>query len=63
MTLEEEAAEIGCLLNGKVVARAFRPTAEQVVLEFTDGSRFFANPYGEGIDVSITFDGPPNDKA
>ena len=63
MTLEEEADKIGRLLAGKVVARAFRPTAEQVVLEFTDGSRFFANPCGEGIDASITFDGLPDDKA
>jgi hypothetical protein len=63
MTLEEEADRIGQLLAGKVVARAFRPTAEQVVIEFTDGSRFFANPYGEGIDVSITFGSPPDDEA
>ena len=63
MTLEEEAAEIGRLLAGKVVAHAFRPTADQVVLVFTDGTRFFADPLGDAIDISITFDGPPDDKA
>lgn len=63
MTLQEEAAEIERLLAGKTVARAFRHTADQVAIEFTDGSRFFADVLGDAIDVSITIDGHSDEEA
>lgn len=53
MTLEEEAREAERLLAGKIVTRVSRPDETQVVIEFSDGTRFFVDADGP-IDLSIT---------
>lgn len=53
MTLEEESLEAERLLVGKTVKRVLRPHEGQVVIEFTDGARFFADADG-ALDLSIT---------
>lgn len=53
MTLEEEAREAERLLAGKIVKRVWRPDEKQVVIEFSDGTRFFADARSP-VDLSIT---------
>ncbi len=53
MTLDEEAERATELLVDKVVQRVFRPDERQVCIEFTDGTRFFADARSP-VDLSIT---------
>ena len=53
MTLEEESERATFLLVGKVVRRVMRHRDEEVVIEFEDGSRFFADS-DSSIELSIT---------
>ncbi len=53
MTLQEQAREAERLLAGKVVKRVLRPDERQVVIEFADGTRFFADA-NSPVDLSIT---------
>lgn len=53
MTLDEEAYRATELLADKVVKHVFRPDERQVCIEFTDGTRFFADA-GSPVALSIT---------
>jgi hypothetical protein len=53
MTLEEESERATFLLVGKVVRRVMRHRDGEVVIEFEDGSRFFADS-DSSIEFSIT---------
>lgn len=53
--LEKEAKSILMLLDGKRVADVFRPSASELCIECSDGTRFFVNTKdGSGLDFSIT---------
>lgn len=53
MTLEEETERATLLLVGKVVRRVMRHREGEVVIEFEDGSRFFADS-DSSLELSIT---------
>ena len=52
--LDKEAERATELLAGKVVARVWRHRQGEVVIEFTDGTRFFADHTPAAIELSIT---------
>jgi hypothetical protein len=54
MTLEEEAERATELLAGKTVETVWRHRPGEVVIQFKDGSRFFADINGASIELSIT---------
>ena len=43
MTLDEESERATELLRGKIVKRVLRHRHQEVLIEFEDGSRFFAD--------------------
>lgn len=53
MNLEEEGLRATSLLLGKVVRRVLRPRDKEVVIEFEDGSRFFADSASH-VELSVT---------
>ncbi|MEH6473437.1 MAG: hypothetical protein V7752_19580 [Halopseudomonas sp.] len=54
-TLEQEATSIEHLLKGKPVSRIFRPSANEVCIEFNDGTRFFIdNQNKDDLGFSVT---------
>lgn len=53
MTLEEESERATAMLLGKTVLRVMRFRDGEVVIEFEDGSRIFADSAAP-IEVSIT---------
>jgi hypothetical protein len=52
--LDRESAEATNVLAGKVVARIVRHRESEVLIEFTDGSRLFADALGAGLELSVT---------
>ena len=60
MTLQEEQDRATEMLDGKTLRRVIRHRPQEVLLEFTDGTRFFAHCETETLDLSIT-DGLIND--
>jgi hypothetical protein len=54
VTLEEEAKRATELLDGKVVETVWRHRPEEIVVQFTDGSRLFANVNGTSLELSVT---------
>lgn len=56
MDLKAEAKRASEMLKGKVVAGVTRHRANEVCLEFTDGSRIYVDrkSEGEGLELSIT---------
>lgn len=54
MDLKTEAKRASEMLRGKVVARVTRHRAEEVCIEFTDGSRLFVDRQSNGLELSIT---------
>lgn len=52
--LEEEASQATSLLQGKVVTRVLRHRESEVLVEFSDGSRFFIDRSAHGVELSIT---------
>jgi hypothetical protein len=58
MTLDEESKTASDLLEGKVVAKIVRHRPTEVLIEFTDGTRLFADHQAGAIELSIT-DGYP----
>lgn len=54
MTLEEEAKRATEMLEGKVVARVTRHRPQEVLVEFTDGTRLFVDHQPSDLDLSIT---------
>jgi len=53
MTLEEESQKATAILLGKRVGRVIRSRDGEVVIEFEDGSRIFADSTAP-IELSIT---------
>jgi hypothetical protein len=51
---EKEAQDITQLLQGKAVRAVKRFRAKEVLIEFTDGTRFFIDGVPNGFDFSIT---------
>ena len=54
MNLKAESKRASTMLNGKVVAHITRHRAEEVCVEFTDGSRLYVDRHSEGLELSIT---------
>ena len=54
MNLEQEAERATDMLKGKVVAKVMRHRAEEVCIEFTDGTRLFVNHKTDNVELSIT---------
>ena len=52
--LEEEANELTRLIRGKAVKVIRRHRVSEVMLEFHDGSRLFANTTRDGLELSVT---------
>ena len=56
MDLKAEAQRASEMLKGKIVAGVTRHRAEEVCIEFTDGSRIYVDRKSEvkGLELSIT---------
>lgn len=54
MTLEDEAKHVAKLLAGKVVETVWRHRPNEIVIQFTDGARFFADINGVSLELSVT---------
>jgi hypothetical protein len=52
--LAHHSAETTTALAGKVVARIVRHRQSEVLIEFTDGSRLFADAPSAALELSIT---------
>jgi hypothetical protein len=63
--LDAEGPRLTKLLAGKTIKVAKRHRESEVMLEFTDGSRFFVNSGPMKLDISVTGgqedDGAPSD--
>ena len=53
MTLDEETARATEMLRGKMVKRVVRHREGEVLIEFEDGARFFADS-NTSLELSIT---------
>jgi len=55
-SLAEEEQRLNELLSGKVVARVFRHRDREIVIEFDDGTRFFADAseIKNRLELSVT---------
>lgn len=53
MTLDEQSARATSLLRGKVVERIVRHREQEVLIEFEDGSRMYADSDVK-LEISIT---------
>ena len=54
VTLEEEAKRATEQLAGKIVEVVWRHRPGEIVIQFTDGSRLFADINGTALDLSVT---------
>ena len=54
MNLKEEDKRATELLQGKTVANVVRHREKEVLVEFTDGTRFFIDHLENKLDLSIT---------
>ena len=54
MTLKQEALQATKLLKGKAIARIWRHRKKEVVIECTDGTRFFIDYASDRLNLSIT---------
>jgi hypothetical protein len=52
--LPKEALRATEGLAGKVVARIERHSPSEILIEFTDGTRFFVDGTEQGLELSIT---------
>ncbi|MCW2394585.1 MULTISPECIES: hypothetical protein [unclassified Sphingobium] len=53
MTLDDETTRATEMLRGKIVKRVIRHRESEVLIEFEDGSRFFADSK-TSLELSIT---------
>ena len=53
MTLDEEAKRIEHLLRGKVLTNVYRHRRNEIVLEFSDGSRLMVDAASD-LEISVT---------
>ena len=56
MTLEDEEKRATEMLAGKIVSAVRRHRANELIVEFTDGTRMFVDAPREPIELSITGD-------
>lgn len=56
MSLENEASRASKLLKNKIIDKIYRHRKTEVVIFFTDGTRFFIDQSEEGLELSITDD-------
>ena len=54
MDIEGEAQELTSLLAGKTIRAVKRLRPNEVVIEFVDGTRLFADAPSEQLDFSVT---------
>jgi len=54
MDLQAEAKRATEMLKGKVLAHVTRHRAEEICLEFTDGTRLYVDRSADGVELSIT---------
>ncbi|MEA9489748.1 hypothetical protein [Xanthomonas campestris] len=54
MTLEEEADRATVHLAGKIVQTVWRHRSSELVIQFTDASRIFADVKEDALELSIT---------
>jgi hypothetical protein len=52
--LDDESMKITALLKGKAVIGSWRHRADELVLEFGDGTRIFVESTQDGLEISIT---------
>ncbi len=52
--LNNESSLASELLQKIIIARILRPRETEVVIECTDGTRFFVNKSENGVELSIT---------
>jgi len=52
--LDEEAKRATQMLKGKVVSVVWRHREGELGIQFTDGTRLFANQTPSGLELSIT---------
>ena len=53
--LEDEAHTLVDLLKGKIVSKVFRNNVSEICLEFSDGTRLFANTSNsQNLELSVT---------
>ncbi|MCB0987994.1 MAG: hypothetical protein H6519_04540 [Microthrixaceae bacterium] len=52
--LKDEEQRLQSLIADKVVAQVRRHRANELMLEFSDGSRLFVNVAGQDLDLSVT---------
>lgn len=53
MTLEDEGERATLLLKGLVVDKVVRNRTKEVLIQFTDGSRFYVDLIDDYLDFSI----------
>ena len=56
MTLTEEERRATEMLSGRTVARVRRHRPQEVLIEFSDGTRLFVDASNEALELSITGD-------
>lgn len=54
MDLDAESEHATELLKGKIVARVVRHRAEEVCVEFADGTRLYVDRSDDGVELSVT---------
>ncbi len=54
MDLQEEQLVAEKFLKGKVVKSIFRHRANELCIEFTDGTRLFVDKNETGLELSVT---------
>ena len=52
--LEQEALDLKELLKDKTVSNIVRHNEKELLIEFSDGTRFFVNSIEEKLDLSVT---------
>ncbi len=52
--LKNEAKQLNEALKGKVVAKVWRHRAGEIAIEFSDGTRFFADWDEKGLETTVT---------
>ncbi len=52
--LKREANQLTKMLKGKSLLKIWRHRSNEIVVEFSDGSRLFVDAHKEGIETSVT---------
>lgn len=52
--LDKEAENIKSILDGKIISDIKRFNTDEILLQFSDGTRFYINKKDPGLEFSIT---------